>query len=403
MKLVCSGAGAAAIACLDLLVSLGLKPENIFVARQQGRGLHRVAPARHGRRTRRATRRTRDARTLADVIGGADVFLGLSGRRRADAGHGQEDGRQADHPGDGQSRAGDPSRAREGRRVRTASIGTGRSDYPNQVNNSLCFPFIFRGALDCGATTINEEMKLAAVRALAELAQAEPSEIVALAYGEADAGVRSGLPHPARLRSAAHHEHGARRSRKAAMDSGVATRPIKDFDAYRDQLDALRLPVRHDDGAGVRRGQAGAQARRVRRRRGRARAARGAGRGRRRASRGRCSSAAPTSSRRRIAKLGLRLTLGDDCDGVNILDDPRYRDYWSEYYQLAPAQGRLAAQAQEDMRTRPTLVGGDARPSRRRRRDAVRHRRQLAGAPALHPQRDRHARGRRRRLRRCRC
>ena len=162
-------------------------------------------------------------------------------------------------------------------------IATGRSDYPNQVNNVLCFPFIFRGALDVGATTINEEMKLACVRAIAELAQAEVSDVVAAAYGRQD--IRFGpdylIPPPfdPRLITTV-----APAVAEAAMESGVATRPIADIEAYRAIAGALRLQLRHGHAAGVpgRRGP-GDAAHRLRRGRGRAGAARGAGRGRREA------------------------------------------------------------------------------------------------------------------------
>ena len=129
--------------------------------------------------------RDTDARTLPDVLAGADVFLGLSAPARAEAGMAAADGRQAADPGAGQSGPGDhcPTWSRAARP--DAIIATGRSDYPNQVNNVLCFPFIFRGALDVGATTINEAMKIAAVEAIAELARVEASEVVAAAYGGA--------------------------------------------------------------------------------------------------------------------------------------------------------------------------------------------------------------------------
>ena len=174
-----------------------------------------------------------------------------------------------------------------------AVIGTGRSDYPNQINNVLCFPFIFRGALDCGATTINEEMKLAAVRAIAALAHAEIPEVVAQAYGAA--GLRFGrdylIPKPFDPRLI---EVVAPAVAQAAADSGVARRPIADMEAYRAAARPLRLPVGQRDAAGVRRRQAQPEVGDLRRRRGRARAARRAGGGRRRASRDRCCSAGPT-------------------------------------------------------------------------------------------------------------
>src|SRR5438046_5250281 len=182
VKLVCSGAGAAALACLNLQVSLGLRPGRIWVTASKGvvyKGrVQAMDPdkARYAQETK--------ARTLDEIIDGADIFLGLSagGVLTADMVK-----KMADKPIILAMANPEPEiRPEVAKQARPdCLIGTGRSDYPNQVNNSLCFPFIFRGALDCGASTINEEMKLASVRALAELAQAEPSEIVALAYGGA--------------------------------------------------------------------------------------------------------------------------------------------------------------------------------------------------------------------------
>jgi malate dehydrogenase (oxaloacetate-decarboxylating)(NADP+) len=231
VKLVCCGAGAAAIACLDLIVSLGLKRENILVADDKGvvfdgRGGLDPNKARYAVKT--------EARTLADAIPGADVFLGLS------AGNVLK-------PEMVKTMARDPLifamanptpeiMPEDALAVRPdAVIGTGRSDYPNQINNVLCFPFIFRGALDCGATTINEEMKLAAVHALVELAHAEIPEAVASAYK--GAGLRFGreylIPKPFDPRLI---EVVAPAVAKAAAASGVAARPIADADAYRRKL-----------------------------------------------------------------------------------------------------------------------------------------------------------------------
>jgi malate dehydrogenase (oxaloacetate-decarboxylating)(NADP+) len=223
------------------------------------------------------------------------------------------------------------------------------------VNNSLCFPFIFRGALDVGATTINEEMKLAAVRALAEIAQAEPSEIVALAYGEQTPafGPDYLIPRAFDPRLIIKMSPAVA---QAAMDSGVATRPIKDFNAYRDQLNrfvyqsgttmepvfaaAKQSPKRvvyaeGEDERVLRAAQVAVDE----------------------------GLARPILVGRtdvitaRIAKLGLRMKLGADAELVNILDDPRYREYWSEYYRIARRKGVSRSQAMEDMRIRPTLVG----------------------------------------------
>ncbi|MBT9594620.1 MAG: NADP-dependent malic enzyme [Vitreoscilla sp.] len=229
VKLVASGAGAAALACLDLAVSLGLKRENIWVTDAKGVVYIGRSEGMDDNKARYA--QETNARTLADLMPGADIFLGLSA-----AG--------ALKPEWVKGMARDPLifamanptpevMPEEALAVRPdAIIGTGRSDYPNQINNVLCFPFIFRGALDVGATTINEAMKLATVRALAALAHAEIPETVARAYGTA--GLRFGrdylIPKPfdPRLIAAVAPEVA-----QAAMDSGVATRPIADMEAYR--------------------------------------------------------------------------------------------------------------------------------------------------------------------------
>jgi malate dehydrogenase (oxaloacetate-decarboxylating)(NADP+) len=351
VKLVCSGAGAAALACLNLQVSLGLNRANIFVADSKGVVYKGRVEAMDPDKERYA--QDTKARKLDDIIGGADIFLGLSagGVLTADMVK-----KMADKPiilamanPEPEIR---PEVAKEARP--DCLIGTGRSDYPNQVNNSLCFPFIFRGALDCGASTINEEMKLASVRALAELAQAEPSEIVALAYGEPTPAFGPDYLIPRafdpRLITTL-----APAVAKAAMDSGVATRPIKDFDAYREQLSrivyqsgttmepvfasAKRAPKRlvyaeGEDERVLRAAQAGVDESIVR----------------------------PVFIGRsdiinaRIAKLGLRLKVGENCEVVNIQDDARHRDFSTEYYQLMRRKGVSRAEAREEMRSRPSLI-----------------------------------------------
>ncbi|MFO1317478.1 MAG: NADP-dependent malic enzyme [Burkholderiales bacterium] len=351
VKLVCSGAGAAAIACLDLQVSLGLDRKNITILDSKGV----VSTRRPGKLDPDKARYAQDtgAKSLDDVIGGCDVFLGLStgGILTPDMVK-----KMADRPIILAMANPEPEiRPELAKEVRPdCLVGTGRSDYPNQVNNSLCFPFMFRGALDCGATKINEEMKLAATRALAELARAEPSDIVAQAYGEATPpfGPDYLIPRafdPRLITSM------APAVAKAAMDSGVATRPIADFDKYREQLSrfvyesgATMAPVftaaKHAPKRVV---YAEGEDERVLRA---AQAAVDEG------------LARPVLVGRtdviasRIQKLGLRLTLGGDCDGVNILDDPRYRDCWTEYYALTRRKGVTRQQAQEHVRTRPTLV-----------------------------------------------
>ncbi|MCM8594165.1 NADP-dependent malic enzyme [Accumulibacter sp.] len=233
VKLVTSGAGAAALACLDLLVMLGIPVENIWVTDIKGL-VHEGRTEDMDEIKARYAKRT-DARTLAEVIEGADVFLGLSAggvlKKEMVA-------RMADSPLILALANPVPEiRPEEVREVRgDAIIATGRSDYPNQVNNVLCFPFIFRGALDVGATTITEAMKLAAVRSIAELARVEQSEVAARAYGEMVAGFGPEylIPNPFDPRLIGRI---APAVAQAAMESGVATRPLRDVEAYRESLD----------------------------------------------------------------------------------------------------------------------------------------------------------------------
>jgi malate dehydrogenase (oxaloacetate-decarboxylating)(NADP+) len=350
-KLVCSGAGAAAIACLDLLVSLGVRRENILVADSKGvvytgrSGLDE-SKARYARETK--------ARTLADAMPGADIFLGLSGPGALTAEMVKGMGTQPiilamANPTPEIM----PEIAKAARP--DAIIGTGRSDYPNQVNNVLCFPFIFRGALDVGATTINEEMKLATVRALADLTHAEIPDEVASAYGAE--GLRFGseylIPKPFDPRLI---DRIAPAVAKAAMESGVATRPIQDLDAYRAQLrrfvyqsgSTMEPVFAAAKKAAKRLIYAEGEEERV------LRAAQvvvdeGIARpiliGR------------PDVIATRIERYGLRLKLGTNVECVNVLDDPRYRDTWMEYYQLAKRKGVTRSLAQAEIRTRTTLIG----------------------------------------------
>ena len=228
VKIVTSGAGAAALACLDLLVMLGAPPANIWVTDIKGLVYEgRVEEmdeikARYVKKT--------DARTLGEVIEGADVFLGLSAGGVLKA---EMVAKMAANPLIMALANPTPEITPElVKSVRSdAIICTGRSDYPNQVNNVLCFPFIFRGALDVGATTITEEMKMAAVRAIAELARAEQSEVAARAYGEkvASFGPEYLIPNPFDPRLIVKIAPAVAR---AGMDSGVATRPITDWPAY---------------------------------------------------------------------------------------------------------------------------------------------------------------------------
>ncbi|MCK0507542.1 NADP-dependent malic enzyme [Aromatoleum anaerobium] len=352
VKLVCSGAGAAALACLDLLVSLGMSVENILVADSKGI-VHTDRPEAMEPNKKRYAKTTA-ARTLADAMPGADIFLGLSAGGVL-------------KPEMVQQMARDPLilamanptpeiRPEDAKAVRPdAIIGTGRSDYPNQVNNVLCFPFIFRGALDVGATTINEEMKLATVRAIAALAHAEIPDAVASAYG--GEGLRFGpeylLPTPFDPRLI---EKVCPAVAKAAMDSGVATRPIADLDAYCQQLrrrvyqsgTSMHPVFEAAKKAPKRVIYAEGEEERVLRAvqvvvdEGIARPI----------LIGRAEVIAA-----RIESFGLRLKHGENYECVNVLDDPRYRELWTEYYSLVKRKGVTRALAKEAMRTRTTLIG----------------------------------------------
>ena len=232
VKLVCSGAGAAAIACLDLLVYLGVTRENIIMCDSKGV----VYDGRGNVDQYRQPYAIKDngARTLKDAIKGTDIFLGVSAANLVDEEMLQS---MADKPLILALANPDPEVLPPlVKQVRPdAIVCTGRSDYPNQVNNVLCFPFIFRGALDSGATAINEEMKLACVKAIAELAREEVTEDVIEAYGgePLQFGAEYLIPKPFDKRLITHL---APAVAKAAMETGIATRPIEDFDAYKEYL-----------------------------------------------------------------------------------------------------------------------------------------------------------------------
>jgi malate dehydrogenase (oxaloacetate-decarboxylating)(NADP+) len=232
VKVVASGAGAAAIACLDLMVSLGVKIQNVFAVDSKG-----VIRAGRGDKLDESKQRycqNTEARTLADAVQGADVFLGCSAAGVLSADMVKTMAKQpiilALANPEPEIR---PELAKEARP--DCIIATGRSDYPNQVNNVLCFPYIFRGALDCGATRINEAMKLACVREIAALAKAELSDEVAAAYAgqELKFGPDYIIPKPFDARLILRI---APAVAQAAAESGVATRPIADLEAYRQQL-----------------------------------------------------------------------------------------------------------------------------------------------------------------------
>jgi malate dehydrogenase (oxaloacetate-decarboxylating)(NADP+) len=352
VKLVCSGAGAAAIACLDLMVGVGLKRENIVVCDSKGV----IYAGRETPMEENKARYARDtkARTLADAIVGADIFLGLSGPKALS----QEMVKtMAKKPLILALANPEPEiRPELVREVRPdAIIATGRSDYPNQVNNVLCFPFIFRGALDVGATSITDAMKLACMRAIAELAHAEQSDIVAQAYaGEAlSFGPEYLIPKPFDPRLMVTVPPAVA---KAAMESGVATRPIADFDAYQDRLTQF---VYHS-GLIMKPVFAGAKgkAKRVVYAEGEEervlravqvvideQLARPMLIGR------------PEVITARIAKFGLRLTPGKDFDLININSDPRYRECWQTYYQLMGRDGVSPEDAKEAVLRKPSLIG----------------------------------------------
>jgi malate dehydrogenase (oxaloacetate-decarboxylating)(NADP+) len=352
VKLVTSGAGAAALSCLDLLVTLGIKPENIWATDIAGvvyegrREEMDPAKARYARRT--------DARKLDDVIGGADIFLGLSAGGVLKP---EMVVAMADRPLILALANPVPEiMPDEAKRVRPdAVIATGRSDYPNQVNNVLCFPFIFRGALDVGATQINEGMKIAAVQALADLAKAEQSEVVAAAYGQTDLkfGPDYLIPRPFDPRLIVTI---APAVAQAAMASGVATRPIENFDAYRDSLQQwvyhsglLMKPIFSAAKAAPRRIVfAEGEDERV------LRAAQvivdeGLARpiliGR------------PGVIAQRIERNGLRIRPGVEFELVNLEWDERYRDFWREYHRLTERRGVSVQYAKIEMRRRATAIG----------------------------------------------
>ncbi len=352
VKLVCSGAGAAALACLDLLVSLGVRRENIWVSDIKGVVYEgrREEMDEHKAIYAKAT----PARTLKDILPGADVFLGLSAGKVLKP---EWLPLLAERPLILALANPEPEIMPDlAKEVRPdAVIATGRSDFPNQVNNVLCFPFIFRGALDVGATTINEPMKLAAVRAIADLAMAEQSDIVAHAYNLED--VRFGpeylIPKPFDPRLIVRI---APAVAKAAMESGVATRPIEDFDAY-----SLRLTqfVYHSSllmkpmftaakQAPKRIVYAEGEDERVLRAvqvvvdEGLAKP---------------IVIGRPNVVQQRIERFGLRLAAGRDIEIVNPEQDDRFREYWNEYYRLAQRRGISQEYAKIELRRRNTLIG----------------------------------------------
>ena len=352
IKLVCSGAGAAAIACLDLMCTLGLDPKNVHIV--DSKGIVYVgrdenldpSKARYAQKT--------EARKLADVMPGADVFLGLS-----TAGVLKPDMVKAMAANPLIFAMANPIPEILPEVAKAARpdviIGTGRSDYPNQINNVLCFPFIFRGALDVGATSITDEMKAAAVKAIADLAHAEQSDLVSAAYGEEDCkfGPEYLIPKPFDPRLIVKV---APAVAQAAMDSGVATRPLADMDAYRQQLNefvyhsgqqmrpvfnaAKKVPARivfseGEDERVLRAVQTVVDdglAKPI-------------------------LIGRPDVVSKRIEKFGLRIRAGEHFELVNPDSDPRYKDLWQDYYKIMCRRGVGIEYAKREMRRRTTLIG----------------------------------------------
>jgi malate dehydrogenase (oxaloacetate-decarboxylating)(NADP+) len=355
VKLAVSGAGAAALACLDVMVGLGVARENIFVCDSKGvvyegrAGGYDESKARFAQNTAK--------RTLADAVDGADVFLGCSapGVLTADMVK-----TMAAKPIILALANPEPEiRPELAKAIRPdCIIATGRSDYPNQVNNVLCFPYIFRGALDCGATKITEEMKLACVRQIADLAKSETSDEVASAYQgeELVFGPDYLIPKPFDSRLILRI---APAVAQAAADSGVATRPITDMEAYKDSLSRFvyqtgmlmrpiftaakavpddRKRVAYADGEDERALRAAQMAIDDR-------LAKPILIGR------------PAVIAARIEKAGLRMRLGVDVENVNPEDDPRFRQYWEQYHKLMARDGATPEVAKAAVRRSNTIIG----------------------------------------------
>ena len=348
VKLATTGAGAAGIACLDMLVALGLKPGNILAFDRDGvihSGREHLDPdkQRYARDTAK--------RSLAEIVEGADVFLGLSAGGILKP---EMVASMAARPVIMALANPNPEISPEdAKRVRPdCVIGTGRSDYPKQVNNALCFPYIFRGALDVGATVINEAMKLACVRAIASLARMEASDLGGYGGEVPCFGPEYLIPRPFDPRLLVIL---APAVAQAAMDSGVATRPIADMEAYIEKLGQfiyrtglLMKPVYE---------RARADRKRVAYAEGEEEVVLHAvqtvidehiafpiliGR--------------PDVIQTRIERLGLRMRAGVDFELTNINDDPRFNEYWQQYHAMTERRGVSPAAAKNLLRSRPTLI-----------------------------------------------
>jgi malate dehydrogenase (oxaloacetate-decarboxylating)(NADP+) len=353
VKLVTSGAGAAALACLGLLVKLGMPRKNIFVTDLAGvvyEGRTELMDADKIEFVQKTS-----ARTLGEVIADADIFLGLSAGGVLKP---EMVKKMASRPLILALANPNPEiTPEEVKKVRDDAImATGRTDYPNQVNNVLCFPYIFRGALDAGASTITVEMEIAATHALAELAQAEQSEVVAAAYAghQLAFGPEYLIPKPFDPRLMIKI---APAVAQAAADSGVALRPIKDMDAYREKLQsfvyasgttmkpifsaakkALKKRVAYAEGEDERI----LRATQIVVDEGLARPT---------------LIGRPAIIAQRIEKFGLRLKEELDYDVVNVEQDHRYRDFWQSYHRMTARKGVTEQIAKIEMRRRLTLIG----------------------------------------------
>jgi len=350
VKLACSGAGAAGIACLNMLVALGMRMENISVVDRKGVVYAGRAEEMDPDKARYA--RTTSARTLAEVVKDADVFLGLSA---AGVLKPEMVATMAARPIIMALANPNPEILPEhAKAVRPdCIIGTGRSDYPNQVNNALCFPYIFRGALDVGAATINEEMKLACVRAIAELARREASDLGAAYTGEVPSfGPDYLIPRPFDPRLLVSL---APAVAKAAMDSGIASRPITDMRAYVEKLNQfvfrtglLMKPVFERARADLKRVVYAEGEEEVVLRAVQTVVDEGLAKpiliGR------------PAVIEARIKRLGLRLTAGEHFELTNSDDDPRFNDYWQLYHEIMQRRGTSVAAAKSVVRTRAAVI-----------------------------------------------
>jgi malate dehydrogenase (oxaloacetate-decarboxylating)(NADP+) len=355
VKIVCSGAGAAALSCLKLLLLLGARRENIWISDIHG-VVYEGREVEMDEHKAQFAQKT-DKRTLAEILPEADVFLGLSAGRVLKQ---EWLPSMAERPLVFALANPEPEiRPELVKKVRPdAVIATGRSDYPNQVNNVLCFPFIFRGALDVGATQINDAMKIACVHAIADLAMEEQSEVVAEAYNTNDLhfGAEYLIPKPFDPRLILKV---APAVAKAAMDSGMAMQPIEDFEAYHQQLRQfvyhsgfLMKPVFRAAKAAAKRivlaeGEDTRMLRAVQILRDEKLA-------------DLTLIGRPQVIEQQIKQLRLRIKPGRDFEIINPENYDRYHEYWTEYYELTQRKGVTAEYAKLEARRRPTLIGAMA-------------------------------------------